>query len=271
MTAQTTSRSKSKHNSSNMTQTLQRGLDVLRAFRCDAKPLSNRTIAERSDLPKATVSRITSTLVSLGYLVRLPTLGHYQLGAGMLSVGSAYLEASDIRRAALPLIEQFAARHSVSVSLAVPDHLQMIYVVWCRSPDTVSLRLTAGSALPMDRTAIGRAYLWALPAPEQRALMAQIRAAAGARTNKIVAGINSAFADLDRYGYCISIAELQKNTFGIGVPLVLDDGRTILALGAGGANLDIKEATLRRSVALNLLALAADVRNAIAESRDIDV
>jgi DNA-binding IclR family transcriptional regulator len=188
----------------------------------------------------------------------------------MLSVGSAYLEASDVRRAALPFMEQFAARHGVSVSLALPDHLQMIYVVWCRSPDTMSLRLTAGSALPMDRTAIGRAYLWALPATEQRALMAQIRAAAGVRANKIVAGIHSAFADLDRYGYCISIAELQKNTFGIGVPLVLDDGRTILALGAGGANLDIKESTLRRSVAMNLLTLASDVRNVIAGSRDMD-
>ena len=257
----------SKQSSEHITQTLQRGLGVLRAFRCEAKPLSNRTIADRTTLPKATVSRITSTLVSLGYLVRVPSLGHYQLSAGILSVGNAYLEASDIRRAALPLLEQFAARHAISVSLAVPDHLQMLYLIWCKSPDTVSLRLTAGSALPMDRTAAGRAYLWALPSARRRELMAEIRAQAGKRANRIVAGINAAFADLDRHGYCISIAELQKNTFGLGVPLVLDDGQ-VLALGAGGANLDIKESTLRRIVAVNLMELASDVRDVIAQTLD---
>jgi DNA-binding IclR family transcriptional regulator len=253
-----------------VTQTLERGLEVLRAFHAEAKPLGNRTIVERTGLPKATVSRITSTLVSLGYLNRVPSTGHYQLGTGMLSIGNAFLEGSNIRRAARPLMQQFAMRHDVSIGLAVPDRLNMIYTIWCRSPKTLTLRLTAGSMLPMARTAVGKAYLWALPAAARRERLAQIRREGGARMAPIMDGIYAAFEDLDRDGYCIAIAEFQKNTFGIAVPLVFDDGQTIMSLGGGSAKLDFKEAVLRRTIAPNLIRTAAQVHTAIVDARELE-
>src|SRR4051794_31292597 len=112
-----------------VTQTLERGLEVLRAFRSDARPLGNRTLVERTGLPKATVSRITNTLVNLGYLSGVSSPGRYQLGPGMLSIGNAFLESSNVRRAARPLMQQFAPRHDLSIGLAVPDRLNMIYTI----------------------------------------------------------------------------------------------------------------------------------------------
>lgn len=249
-----------------VTQTLGRGLEVLRAFDCEAKPLSNRGLAERTRLPKSTISRITSTLVSLGYLSRLEPVGHYQLGTSVLGIGNAFLEASEIRRAARPLMEQFAAQHDVSVGLAIADRLQMMYIVWCRSPKTLTLRLSAGSKLPIERTAVGKAYLWSLPMVERRDLIARIRQQAGEKACNIMAGINAAFSDLDNYGYCVSIAEFQKNTFGIAVPLILEDGQSILSLNAGGARLNVTEAALRRSIAPDLIEMAALLRAAIANA-----
>jgi DNA-binding IclR family transcriptional regulator len=256
--------------SSAVTQTLERGLEVLRAFRAEAKPLGNRTIVERTGLPKATVSRITSTLVSLGYLNRVPSTGRYQLGTGMLSIGNAFLESSNIRRAARPLMQQFATRHDVSIGLAVPDRLDMIYTVWCRSPKTLTLRLSAGSILPIARTAVGRACLWALPPVQRRERLAQIKRQGGARAAAVMDGIYAAFEDLDRDGYCIAIAEFQKNTFGIAVPLVFDDGRTIMSLGGGSARLDFKETELRRTIAPDLIRTAAQVHAAIADARELE-
>jgi len=249
-----------------VTQTLERGLEVLRAFRSDAKPLGNRTLVERTGLPKATVSRITNTLVNLGYLSRVSSTGRYQLGTGMLSIGNAFLESSNVRRAARPLMQQFTTRHDLSVGLAVPDRLNMIYTIWCRSPKTLTLRLTAGSMLPMSRTAVGKAYLWSLPPAARRERLAQIRQQEGPRAGPIMDGIHAAFDDLDRNGYCIAIAEFQKNTFGIAVPLVFDDGQTIMSLGVGSAKLEVKEATLRRVIAPDLIRTAAQVQAAIAEA-----
>ncbi len=122
----------------------QRGLELLRAFRCEARPLSNRTIAERTGLPKATVSRITSTLVRPRLPNRVASTGRYQLGTGMVASAGVSCERCDHPARRSPLMQQFAARHDMSIGLAVPDRLQMIYMIWCRSPKTLTLRLTAG-------------------------------------------------------------------------------------------------------------------------------
>jgi hypothetical protein len=59
------------------------------------------------------------------------------------------------------------------------------------------------------------------------------------------------------------MAEFQKNTFGIAVPLILDEGRTILSLGGGGARLNVAESALRRNVASDLLQVAHDIQEAV--------
>lgn len=53
---------------SNPAASLTRGLDILRAFAANDATLGNQQLIERTGLPKATVSRLTATLVSLGYL-----------------------------------------------------------------------------------------------------------------------------------------------------------------------------------------------------------
>jgi hypothetical protein len=58
---------------------LARGLEVLRAFRADDGFLGNLEIAERTGLPKPTVTRLTYTLCELGYLAQVPRLGKYRL------------------------------------------------------------------------------------------------------------------------------------------------------------------------------------------------
>ena len=44
------------------------GLRPLRAFRCDRASLGNAELVRRTGLPKATVSRLTTTLLQVGFL-----------------------------------------------------------------------------------------------------------------------------------------------------------------------------------------------------------
>jgi hypothetical protein len=66
--------------------TLARGLEVLRCFRVGEPLLGNKEIAQRTGLPKATVSRLTHTLIELGYL---PQQGPRQsrVASAVLSIG----------------------------------------------------------------------------------------------------------------------------------------------------------------------------------------
>ena len=66
---------------------LARGLEVLRAFTPSEGLLGNQEIAARTGLAKATVTRLTYTLTTLGYLTHIDRLEKYQLAPGALAIG----------------------------------------------------------------------------------------------------------------------------------------------------------------------------------------
>src|SRR6476660_9102925 len=74
---------------------LARGLEVLRVFTPTEGLLGNGEIAERTGLPKPTVSRLTYTLTKLGYLSHVERLAKYQLAPAALSLG--YTALANIR------------------------------------------------------------------------------------------------------------------------------------------------------------------------------
>ena len=87
---------------------LARGLQVLACFRSDDKALGNLEIAERCELPKSTVSRLTGTLTRLGYLYQVKASGKYRLGSATLSLGTTMLRRLDVRQIARPLMQELA-------------------------------------------------------------------------------------------------------------------------------------------------------------------
>ncbi|WP_239688569.1 IclR family transcriptional regulator [Aquitalea magnusonii] len=112
---------------------LARGLQVLAAFRPGESALSNLEIAKRTGLPKSTVSRLTYTLTRLGHLSQDEHSGFYRLGVALLALGSVVLASYDIRQVAGPLMREFALANNVSISLAMRDGTDMVYLETCRS------------------------------------------------------------------------------------------------------------------------------------------
>jgi DNA-binding IclR family transcriptional regulator len=217
-------------------------------------------------LPRPTISRLTHTLVKLGYLERVPDSGEYRLGSKVFDIGNAYLRGMKICSIARPYIHAFVKEYNISIGIAAQDDLEMIYILWVKEPKALTLRLRVGTALPMARTAVGKAYLWALPLQERFRLIARLKSADQKSVSRVSKNIESAFSDLDKYGYCVSMSEFQKDAYGISVPLILDGGRTILSLGGGGARLSASESSLRRDVAPALLQVARQIQQAAAAS-----
>ena len=216
-------------------QTIVRGMAVLRAFRSDRSPLTNAELVRRTGLSKATVSRMTSTLVQLGYLRPAPGRRGFELAAGALGVGHAYLETSELVRVVQPYLEQLVQRLEVSAALAVPDGLDMVNIAYSASAAVATLRLGVGSMLPMAKSAIGRAYLWSLPANEQQGLLARLRQQAGEQGDAIAAGLRTSFAELEATGVCCVASAVLRDTFGFALPLRLGRQGVRLAMSCGRA------------------------------------
>lgn len=213
---------------------LARGLEVLRAFGPGEPLLGNQEIAARTGLPKATVSRLSHTLCRLGYLRYVEALGKYRLGIGTLALGCSALVTIGVRGVARPLMQRLADDTDVSVSLGGRDRLDAIYIESCRSQSPVTLRLEAGSRIPVATTAMGRALIAGLPEAERVALFVQLARHHGKSWPRVRAGIEAALAECRARGFTLSVGDWLPDVHAVGVPLNAPDGSGPLALNCGG-------------------------------------
>jgi DNA-binding IclR family transcriptional regulator len=238
---------------------LARGLEVLRAFRPGDGTLGNQEIAERTGLPKPTVSRLTYTLTRLGHLVYLGRIGKYQLGAPVLSLGYALLANTDVRRVARPLMQELADYANASISLGTRDRLDMVYVEHCRGSAMVTLRLDIGSHIPLATTAMGRAFLAALPDSERIYLMEAIRARVGSDWPRLRDGIEASLEEVRQRGFCLSVGDWQSDVHGVAVPFVTVDGSTVMAFNCGGPSFLLDHGRMESDLGPRLVELVHNV------------
>lgn len=236
-------------------EALSRGLSVLAAFRPRDRQLSTRQIAQRCQLPKSTVTRITHTLTQLGYLRAVDSQGNYTLGIGALALGSTMLSRLDVRAVARPGMQALAAFSRAAVSLAVRDGLSMIYVEVCRGPAMIGLALAVGSRIPLARSAIGRAYLACASPAEHDALLALAQQRGELAYAQLCAGIERGCADYARHGCAISLREWRQDTSGIAMAFRDTSSGTLMAINCGGASSHLPSGLLLDEVRPRLRAL----------------
>lgn len=213
---------------------LARGLQVLASFRGGDTLLGNQELAERCQLPKSTVSRLTGTLTRLGYLIQAPDSGRYRLGFATLSLGSAMLSRLDLRQLARPLMAELAAATGASVSLGTRDRFSMIYVEHCRAPSALTLSMDVGSRIPLATSAIGRAYLAVAGDAERREVMAAVQEHDEAAWPAVRAGIERAVEDHRQLGITCSFGDWQKDVNGIARAFDPGGGLPAMAVNCGG-------------------------------------
>jgi DNA-binding IclR family transcriptional regulator len=239
-------------------EALARGLDVLRAFQAGDGFLGNQEIARRTGLPKSSVSRFTYTLTQLGYLNYSERLEKYQLGSGVLALGYVFVSNLAIRQLARPLMQQLAASTGVSVGLAVRDRLEMIYIEYSAPERVKTFRHEVGDRIDIKTSALGRAYLAALPEDERNYLLDYIRKGAGSDWKKVKKGIDDALKSWRQNGFCSSFGEWNKDVNAIAVPLVIDQGH-VYSFNCGGPKFRLEPRFLTDEVAPQLKNMARTI------------
>ncbi len=81
---------------SSANRSLSRGMLILRAFRPGSEALGNGEIAELTGLPRATVSRLTQTLVDECFLEHDRARRAYRLGAAVLGLAFSMRNSSRV-------------------------------------------------------------------------------------------------------------------------------------------------------------------------------
>ncbi len=247
----------------NFVTALARGLELLRCFGPSDEYLGNAELAKRTNIPRPTVSRMTATLTHLGYLRYVATLEKYRLGPGVLELGYRYLASEGVRDLARPFMQQLADASDCLVAMGAVDGPQITYIQTCQGTGPLVLRLSVGSRVPLGTTAMGRAYLAALPAAEREPHYEAIRADRPNEWPEILQGLEQGYEDYEKHGFCISHAEWHRDISGVAVPLVLDNGAQVVPFNCGGSSLRLDRRLLMENLGPRLKNVVDQVREMV--------
>jgi DNA-binding IclR family transcriptional regulator len=242
---------------------LSRGLDVLRAFHPNDGLLGNQEIAARTNLPKPTVSRLTYTLTRLGYLTQVPRFEKYQLAPSAMALGYAALANLGVRHLSESFREEVMRATGGAVAIGARDRLSMIYVGQSRNGLALGVQLDVGSRIPIATTAMGRAYIWALPDEERATLLRELREHYGSRWSRMRDGIERSGEMIERYGFALSVGEWQDDVHAAGVALKLNDGTGPYAFNCGAPAFRFTEERLRSDIGPRLVAMVRNIEAAL--------
>jgi DNA-binding IclR family transcriptional regulator len=123
--------------------------------------ISLNELVRRSALTKPTVFRMVKNLEHVGLVARVPGTDTYQLGLRCIRLGQAYLQQTDFRREALPVMERLRDAFNETVHLAVLDErLRVVYLEKLGGSHAVGIMMSAvGGTAPSYCTGLGKALL----------------------------------------------------------------------------------------------------------------
>ncbi|MES5484428.1 IclR family transcriptional regulator [Bradyrhizobium sp. INPA03-11B] len=247
----------------NFVVALSRGLDVLRAFQPNDGLLGNQEIAARTKLPKPTISRLTYTLTKLGYLTPVPKFEKYQLAPSAMALGYAALANLGVRHLSEPYREEVMRATGGAVAVGGRDRHSMIYFGQSRNGLALGVQLDVGSRVPIATTAMGRAYIWALPPEERAALLRELRDHYGSRWAKMRDGIERSGETVAKHGFTMSTGDWQDDVAAVGVALRLNDGTGPYAFNCGAPAFRFTEDRLLNDIGPRLVAMVRNIEQAL--------
>ena len=228
--------------------TLARGLEILHCFTAEGPILGNKELSERTGLPKPTVSRLTYTLTSLGYLRADYTFGKYRLGPAVIRLSYPLLATIGLRQSARTAIKQFADRSKGSVSIGMRDRLDMVYIESSRTKSIAHRLSDIGFLNPIVGSAMGRAYIAAAEPEERQAIMNEVKLKRPTEWKRFQGGLLRALEDYNRHGFCLQLGELRPLNYAVGVPFRSPSGREIFSFNCVIHSSAIDEKTMMKEI-----------------------
>ena len=199
--------------------TLARGLEVLRAFTAAHPVLSNREIADRTGLPKPTVSRLTYTLGLLGYMSRDGDSQKYRLASCVLALVHPLLASMKTRQVARPLMVSVARQTGCAVNLGLRDRTDIVYVDSVRADGRNEYLPDIGSTYSLLVSAMGHVLIHGLTRPQKRALLNYLKVHDAGVFAQYSQGLDENEARFSKQGYCLSSGAWDRELHAIAVPL----------------------------------------------------
>ncbi|RFS82969.1 IclR family transcriptional regulator [Actinomadura spongiicola] len=250
--------SKDEVRGAHFVQSLERGLNVIRAFDASTPRLTLSEVAQATGLTRAAARRFLLTLVDLGY-VRLDGR-QFSLTSRVLQLGYAYLSALSLPDVAEPHLEMLVAMVNESSSVSVLDGDDIVYVARVPTTRIMTVAINVGTRFPAHATSMGRVLLAALPEDELEERLARMeRRSLTARTITDPAALRTEIGRVRTQGWALVDQELEEGLRSIAAPVRDVSGRVVGAVNVSTSASRTATGTMRREMLPLLLDTTARI------------
>lgn len=256
------------NNDKNTVKSVVKAFAVLQSFGPDAEELVIADVARAAGLDNATAFRLLNTLVSLGYVEKVPDSRRFRLTFKCLDLGFNAIARSDIRSLGRPLLRSLVNDRIEAASIGVLDGHEIVYVERIQAGlQRLAVDVRVGNRVPAFSSALGRAILAHLPLDDERAILeASSPRPLTQYTLVDIDRLLSEIAKVRRDGYAVSDQETVTGLRVLAAPITDVDGIPIAAMSvaapAYGQTLeqfieDARDATCAAARQLSLAVRAA--------------
>ena len=128
---------------------VERALHIMGCFDSEHPERGISEIAEAVGLHKATAHRIVTTLVNYGYLERVADDQKYRLGLELANLGFKVIRRMDLRREALPYMQQLVQEWDETCDLSIFDQGRVFYIEVLQGNQALTIAAAVGQR-PLD-------------------------------------------------------------------------------------------------------------------------
>jgi IclR family pca regulon transcriptional regulator len=247
--------------SSDLVQSLVRGLSVIRAFDEMHPELTLSDVARRTGVSRAAARRFLLTLVSVGYV---RTDGRiFSLSPRVLELGQAYLSSLSLPGVAQPHLDTLVAKGGESASMAVLDGAETVSVARATvRRNVLILSNMVGTRFPAYAGAMGRVLLANQPAEWlDRYLSTEDFKKLTPRTEVEPERLRAVLTRVREQEYCFVNEELGEGLRSCAVPIRTPGGDVVAAINLSVHYSRLSADSVRRTLLPPLQETRRDIEN----------
>ncbi|MCR2763067.1 helix-turn-helix domain-containing protein [Microbacterium sp. zg.B48] len=227
-------------------QSIERGIEVLRAFGGHDAALSPSEIVARVGLPRPVVRRILLTFAHLGYA--RSQNGMWSLTPRILELSAGYFSTASLPEVAYPFMGEVVERTGETCSVGVLDGVDIIHVARVEDRRPLPDAVRVGMRLPAHATALGKVLLANAPdtAVDDYFRVAPLE---GHTPQTIVdeSDLRDRLALVRERGFDVSVEELHPGMLAAAVPILVDS-EAVGALAASSTTVRESEQSMIEDV-----------------------
>jgi DNA-binding IclR family transcriptional regulator len=238
-----------------------RALSILSAFTPADRWLCNSQFSERTGLPASTVTRMTRTLVTLGYLRRNADTHRFSLSPSALALGYRAAADTEIHRVANLRMSRFAERYRVNVHLSSRDRLDLVVIDSCRTSTLpAALQPGIGTRLMLTSSAAGWALLAGLPDAERDYLLRSAERHTQNQAKPTRWRSSQVIGQIRENGFCVVPGQSGHPMTVVAAPIHLPGQAAPLAVSCMGPAMLVGQARSMRELGPALVCMAQDIQ-----------